>query len=94
MSRNYRRPAKDLLYEIQMVYLLRSYLARKVVDDALRARGDSGLPARNALIESWAINLRSVIAFIYLTRGSGTAEDHIADDYVDRLWRVQARSSP
>lgn len=65
-----------------MIYLLRGYLAGHVLDQAFQARGDKGLPARNALIESFAIHVRNVIAFLYNVRGRGAAEDLIANDYV------------
>jgi hypothetical protein len=81
-TRDYPRASKDLLYEIQMVYLLRGYLAGHVLDQAFQHRPDQGLPARNASIESFAIHVRNVIAFLYNLKGRGSGDHHFADDYV------------
>lgn len=91
---DYQRASDDLLYEIQMLYMLRDYLAGEVLDTAFKNRADKGLPARNASIEAFALHLRSLIAFFYNIRGrSGGAHDLIANDYV-RDRRAYARARP
>lgn len=82
MTRDYPRASEDLLYEIQMIYLLRGYFAGRVLDQALQTRGDHGLPARNAAIESFAIHVRNVITCLYNRKGRGSGEHLFADDYV------------
>jgi hypothetical protein len=82
MTRDYPRASEDLLYEIHMIYLLRGYFAERVLDQALQTRSDHGLPARNAAIESFAIHVRNVIAFLYVARTRSAADDLFADDYV------------
>jgi hypothetical protein len=82
MTRDYPRASQDLLYEIQMIYLLRGYLAGRVLDQAFQTSGDQGLPARNAAVESFAIHLRNVITFLYNVKGRGSGQHLFADDYV------------
>jgi hypothetical protein len=65
-----------------MIYLLRGYLAGHVLDQAFQDRPDQGLPARNASIESFAIHVRNVVAFLYNLKGRGSGDHHFADDYV------------
>lgn len=76
-----------------MVYLLRGYLAGHVLDQAFQHRPDQGLPARNASIESFAIHVRNVIAFLYVAHTRGSAEDHFADEYVTDF-RAYKRARP
>jgi hypothetical protein len=82
MTRDYPRASKDLLYEIRMIYLLRAYLAGHVIDLAFHDRPDQGLPARNASIESFAIHVRNVIAFLYNIKGRGSEDHQFAIHYV------------
>jgi hypothetical protein len=82
MTRDYSRASEDLLYEIQMIYLLRGYLADRVLDKAFQGRSDEGMPARNASIESFAIHVRNVIACLYNVKGRRSGDHLFADDYV------------
>jgi hypothetical protein len=82
MTRDYSRASEDLLYEIQMIYLLRGYLADRVLDKAFQGRSDEGMPARNASIESFAIHVRNVIACLYNVKGRRSGDHPFADDYV------------
>ena len=65
-----------------MVYLLRGYLADRVLDQVFHDRGDEDLPARNASIESFAIHVRNVIACLYNVKGRRSGDHLFADDYV------------
>lgn len=55
--------SEELLYEIEMVGKLAHYIDRGWIDQATREWTDGGLPARNALIESFVIHARVLREF-------------------------------
>ena len=77
-----REASKHLKYEIQMLFYLRDYLQFSIVDRALDDRQDHGLPARNAIIESFGTHLRNLVHFFYddgQKSGDLESKDYVPD---------------
>jgi hypothetical protein len=96
---DYANLGDELLYEVEMLYRLGEYMRERVVDSSLEVRSDRGLPARNALIESFAVHVRSLYAFFHDVRGRGKKKDAIVKDYLvhphpafDHAFRTRDRS--
>jgi hypothetical protein len=72
-----RKPSEHVLYEIQMLCSLADYFETGAVDAAVARLPRAGLPARNALVESFAIHARQLIEFLTkpVNRRNTTAGD-------------------
>lgn len=93
ISRDRDRPSKSddelksfakehLWYDIWMLFALADYLENGVVDVALSGRTDKGLPARNAVIEAFAIHARALSDFFFWPDAQPRENDALAADFV------------
>jgi len=62
-----------VLFEIQMLGALAGYIRTGEVDEAVADLAYKGVPARNAVIESFELHARNLIEFLIHQQGRGAA---------------------
>ncbi len=83
--------AKHLLYEIQMFGAITNYIRTREVDQAVAHLALEGLPARNAIVESFETHARNLIEF--LTHQRGGRKTTAAGDYTQGAWTLPVNTA-